>query len=63
MIMLSKLYNSILGTMAYLKQFIQAFSGIFRDIQQYSAMLRDTEAYSGIIEAYVAIIRHIPNSA
>ena len=49
--------------MACLKQFIQAFSGIFRDMQQYSAMLRDIEAYSGIIEAYVAIIRHIPNSA
>ena len=49
--------------MACLKRFIQAFSGIFRDMQQYSAMLRDIEAYSGIIEAYVAIIRHIPNSA
>ena len=46
-----------------IEQFIQAFSGIFRDIQQYSAMARHIQAYSGIIEAYGVIIRNIQNSA
>ena len=51
-------------------QFIQAFSGILRDIrlaifshfEEYLGTLRHTEAYSGIIEVNGAIIRHICNS-
>ena len=35
-----------------IEQFIQAFSGIFRDIQQYSGILRDIKAYQ--------VLRYIP---
>ena len=44
------------------EQFIQAFSGIFRNISISSDILRDIEAYSGIIEAYLAMFGHIQTS-
>ena len=40
--MLLQLYRGIMRTLSKLEQFIQAFSGIFKDIQQYSAMFRHT---------------------
>ena len=42
--------------MVWLEQFIQTFSGIFRDIQHYSAMFRVIHEHQGIFEAYSGII-------
>ena len=62
----------IVRTLALSKQFIQTFSGIFRDIQQYSVMFSDIEWHKGItrhiqtllrhIELYSIILSHIQNS-
>ena len=54
--MLLRLYRGIVRNLTLSEQFIQAFSGIFRDIKSYSVIFR-------YIEAYGAIIRQIQNYA
>ena len=43
------------------EQFIQAFSGIFRNIHHYSAMFRHVEGYEGLLSYIQALLRQWSN--
>ena len=47
----------MLGILAYSKQFVKAFSSLFRDIQQYSAMFRHIDGHLGILRQIQALLR------